>query len=42
MIDVRNPLSSRQIEGLLREQAIGIAHETAQFCLNGFGTVSAA
>jgi len=42
MMDFRSPLSLRNVEDLLHERGIGIAHETVRFWWNRFGTIFAA
>ena len=42
MMDVRFPLSLRDVEGLLFERGIDICHETVRFWWNRFGPMFAA
>jgi putative transposase len=42
MMDVRYPLSLRNIEDLLYERGIEITHQTVRFWRNRFGTIFAA
>ena len=42
MMDVRYPLSLRNVEDMLHERGIDITHETARFWWNRFGTIFAA
>jgi putative transposase len=41
-MDVRYPLSLRNVEDLLHERGIDITHETVRFWWNRFGTIFAA
>jgi putative transposase len=42
MMNVRYPLSLRNVEDLLHERGIDITHETVRFWWNRFGTIFAA
>jgi putative transposase len=42
MMYVRYPLSIRNVEDLLHERGIDVAHETVRFWWNRFGTIIAA
>jgi putative transposase len=42
MMDVRYPLSLRNVEDLLHERGSDITHEAVRFWWNRFGTISAA
>ena len=42
MRSVRYPLSLRNVEDLLHERGIDVAHETVRFWWNRFGTIFAA
>ena len=41
MMDVRYPLSLRNVEDLLHERGINITHEMVRFWWNRFGTICA-
>jgi putative transposase len=42
MMEVRHPLSLRNVEDLLHERGIDITHETVRFWWNRFGAIFAA